>query len=140
MAGRLIAVRRHGLTISLPPKPVQLEADPLRLAQVLTNLLCNAAKFTDPGGHIRLGAVVEDEQIVIRVEDNGRGIPQTLLPRVFELFQQSPGGGGMGGMGIGLALVKSLVELHGGTVAARSDGPGTGWEFVVYLPRRARQS
>jgi len=138
-AGRLIAARQHRLTISLPPEPVHLEADPLRLAQVLTNLLCNAAKFTDPGGHVRLSAAVEDEQIVIRVEDNGRGISQTLLPHVFELFQQTPVGRA-GGMGIGLALVKALVELHGGSITAWSAGPGTGSEFVVRLPCRARQS
>ena len=140
MAGRLIAARQHRLTISLPPGPIHLEADPLRLAQVRTNLLCNAAKFTDPGGHVRLSVVAEDEQIAIRVEDNGRGIPRTLLARVFEPFQQVPGGGATGGMGIGLALVKSLVELHGGTVAAKSDGPGTGSEFVVCVPRGACRS
>jgi signal transduction histidine kinase len=138
-AGRLIAARQHRLTISLPPEPIHLEADPLRLAQVLTNLLCNAAKFTDPGGHIRLSAAVEDEQIVIRVEDNGRGIPQTLLPHVFDLFQQTPVGRA-GGMGIGLALVKTLVELHGGSVAACSDGPGNGSEFAVRLPARVSGS
>jgi signal transduction histidine kinase len=136
-AGRLITARQHRLTIFLPPEPIHVEADPLRLAQVLTNLLCNAAKFTDPGGHIRLSAAVEGQQIVIRVEDDGRGIPRTLLPRVFELFHQAPGAGGTGGMGIGLALVKALVELHGGSVAAYSDGPGTGSEFIVRLPIRA---
>jgi signal transduction histidine kinase len=138
-AGRLIAARQHRLTVSLPPEPLHLEADPLRLAQVLTNLLCNAAKFTDPGGEIRLSASVEDGQIVIRVQDNGRGIPRNQLPHVFELFQQTSVGRA-GGMGIGLALVKSLVELHGGLVAASSDGPGSGSEFVVRLPARASGS
>src|SRR2546423_181755 len=83
-ASRLLAARQHRLTVSLPPEPLSLEADPLRLAQVLTNLLCNAAKFTDPGGHIRLGAAAEAGQIVFRVKDNGRGIAPDLLPRVFD--------------------------------------------------------
>jgi signal transduction histidine kinase len=140
-AGHLLSARRHRLTVSLPPEPVYLEADPLRLAQVLTNLLGNAAKFTDPGGHIRLSAAAEDGQVVLRVRDNGRGIAPDLLPRVFDLFRQGAGRGhARGGLGIGLALVKALVELHGGSVAAHSDGPGTGAEFVVRLPRRARRS
>jgi signal transduction histidine kinase len=137
-AGHLLAARQHRLTVSLPPGPVSLEGDPLRLEQVLTNLLGNAAKFTDPGGHIRLTARLEGDQIVLRVRDNGRGIDPALLPRVFDLFYQAPGPGRpAGGLGIGLALVKSLVGLHGGTVAACSDGPGTGAEFVVRLPARA---
>ena len=141
-AGHLLAARRHRVTVSLPPEPVILDADPLRLVQVLTNLLGNAAKFTDPGGHIRLTAEVEAGQIVLRVRDNGRGIAQEMLPRLFDLFYQIPGPGtrGTGGLGIGLALVKSLVELHGGSVAASSDGPGAGSEFVVRLPARARGS
>jgi len=134
-AGHLLAARRHRLTVSLPPGPVSLEGDPLRLTQVLTNLLGNAAKFTDPGGHIRLTARVEAGQVVLRVRDNGRGIDPDLLPRVFDLFYQAPGPGKQErGLGIGLALVKSLVELHGGSVAAFSDGPGTGCEIVVRLP------
>src|SRR5262249_34210822 len=137
-AGPLRAARQHQLTVSLPPGPVSLEGDPQRLAQVLTNLLGNAAKFTDPGGQIRLTARVEAGQVVLRVRDNGRGIDPGLLPRVFDLFYRAPGPGRQeGGLGIGLALVKSLVELHGGSVAAQSDGPGTGCEFVVRLPARA---
>jgi signal transduction histidine kinase len=132
----LLAARQHRLTVSLPPGPVSLEGDTPRLAQVLTNLLSNAAKFTDPGGHIRLTARVEAGQVVLRVRDNGRGIDPGLLPRVFDRFYQVPGPQ-EGGLGIGLALVKSLVELHGGSVAACSDGPGTGCEFVVRLPVRA---
>jgi signal transduction histidine kinase len=137
-AGHLITARGHRLTVSLPSEPVSLEADPVRLAQVLANLLANAAKFTDPGGHVRLTAEVEGGQIVLRVQDNGRGIAQDMLPRVFDLFHQLPGTGTQrtGGLGIGLALVKSLVALHGGSVSAHSDGPGTGAEFVVRLPAR----
>jgi signal transduction histidine kinase len=136
-AGHLLAARQHRLTVSLPPEPVSILVDPLRLNQVLTNLLGNAAKFTEPGGHIQLIAELEDRQVVLRVQDNGRGIATELLPRVFDLFHQIPGSSnrGTGGLGIGLALVKSLVELHGGSVEACSDGPGTGCEFVVRVPR-----
>jgi signal transduction histidine kinase len=135
-AGPLLSARRHRLTVSLPAEPVYLEADALRLTQVLTNLLGNAAKFTDAGGYIRLAAAVEAGEVVLCVRDNGRGIDPDLLPVVFELFQQIPGpeANRTGGLGIGLALVKALVELHGGSVAASSDGPGTGSEFVVRLP------
>jgi signal transduction histidine kinase len=135
-AGHLLTGRQHRLTVSLPPGRVVLEGDPLRLTQVVTNLLGNAAKFTDPGGHVRLTARAEAGQVVLRVRDNGRGIDPELLPRVFDLFYQVPGPGrpATGGLGIGLALVKSLVELHGGTVAVSSEGLGTGCEFVVRLP------
>jgi signal transduction histidine kinase len=138
IAGHLLSARRQRLTVSLPSEPVYLEADPLRLAQVLANLLGNAAKFTDPGGHIRLAAAVEAGEVVVRVQDDGRGIDPDLLPRVFDLFRQIPTTGvrATGGLGIGLALVKALVELHGGLVTACSDGPGTGSEFVVRLPAR----
>jgi signal transduction histidine kinase len=138
----MLAARGHRLTVSLPTGPVFLVADSLRLEQVLANLLSNAAKFTDPGGHIGLTAGVEAGQAVLRVRDNGRGIAPDLLPRVFDLFRQGPdlGNNGPVGLGIGLALVKSLVELHGGSVAASSDGPGTGTEFVVHLPACARRS
>jgi signal transduction histidine kinase len=138
----LMSARRHRLTISLPPEPVILHVDPLRMEQVLTNLLVNAAKFTEPGGHIRLSAEIEDGQIVLRVRDNGRGIAADMLPRVFELFLQAPETGARrpGGIGLGLALVKALVELHGGCVAAFSDGPGCGSEFVVRLPAGVRDA
>jgi signal transduction histidine kinase len=130
----LLAARRHRLAVSLPAEPLVLVADPLRLEQVLTNLLANAAKFTDLGGDIRLTARAEAGQVVLRVRDNGRGIAPELLPRVFDPFWQGPGNQAARGLGLGLALVKSLVELHGGSVAARSDGPGTGAEFIVRLP------
>jgi len=134
-AGHHLTARRHRLTVSLPAEPLCLEADPLRLSQVLTNLLSNAAKFTEPGGHVRLSVAAEGGQVVLRVKDNGRGIDPEALPRVFELFEQIPGPEQKkGGLGVGLALVKSLVELHGGSVAAHSEGAGTGSEFVVRLP------
>jgi signal transduction histidine kinase len=138
----LLAARGHRLTVALSAEPLFLVADPLRLEQVLTNLLANAAKFTDPGGHIRLTAGAEAGQAVLRVRDNGRGIAPDLLPRVFDLFWQGPGREDQGarGLGLGLALVKSLVESHGGSVAARSDGPGTGAEFIVRLPAWSRDA
>jgi signal transduction histidine kinase len=137
----LLAARGHRLTVSLPAGPVSLVADPVRLEQVLANLLANAAKFTDPGGDIRLTAELASRErqrpeVVLRVRDNGRGIGPDLLPRVFDPFWQGPGRGenGARGLGLGLALVKSLVELHGGSIAAHSEGPGTGAEFIVRLP------
>jgi signal transduction histidine kinase len=130
--------RGHRLTVSLPTEPVVLVADPCRLEQVLTNLLVNAAKFTDPGGDIRLTLEAGAGQAVLRVRDNGRGIAPELLPRVFDRFWQGPKNKGACGLGIGLALVKSLVELHGGSVAAHSEGPGAGAEFIVRLPDSSR--
>ena len=131
-----LTARGHHLTILLPPKPVSLVADSSRLNQVLTNLLTNAAKYTNPGGEICLAAEEAAGAVVLRVRDNGMGIAPDLLPRIFDLFQQGerPGHRARGGLGIGLALVKLLVELHGGSVAAFSRGPGTGAEFVVRLP------
>jgi signal transduction histidine kinase len=134
--GHLLAGRGHRLKVSLPPEPLLVAADPLRLEQVLANLLANAAKFTDPGGHIRLTAEEDAGEVVLRVRDDGRGIARDLLPRVFDLFSRGPdhGSRGAGGLGLGLALVKSLVELHGGRVEASSEGLGRGAEFVVRLP------
>jgi PAS domain S-box-containing protein len=132
----LIEKRGQQLSISLPPEPVLLDADPTRLAQVLLNLLNNAAKYTKPGGRIWLGAERAGEQVVIRVKDTGVGIPADMLTRIFEMFTQVERsiGHAEGGLGIGLMLVKRLVELHGGTVEAHSDGPEQGSEFVVRLP------
>jgi signal transduction histidine kinase len=126
----------HSLTVRLPPEPLGVAADLTRLTQVLTNLLTNATKYTPPGGHIELAVAVEEGKAVVRVRDNGVGIPAELLPRVFDLFTQADQSldRAQGGLGIGLALVKRLVEAHGGTVEANSDGPGTGSEFVVRLP------
>jgi signal transduction histidine kinase len=135
----LLEARAHRLELALPPKPVWLEADPDRLEQVLANLLTNAAKYTEPGGQVRVLAEPEGGEVVLRVRDTGIGLAPEMLPRVFELFTQanpSPQGQ-QGGLGIGLTLVRSLVEMHGGTVQALSDGPGSGCEFVVRLPAAA---
>jgi PAS domain S-box-containing protein len=126
----------HELTVTLPPQAVYLQADTTRLAQVLLNLLNNAAKYTEQGGRIWLTAEKEGEHVIVRVKDTGIGIPQEMLPRIFEMFTQVDRSleRSQGGLGIGLTLVQSLVEMHGGTVEAHSDGPGKGSEFVVRLP------
>jgi PAS domain S-box-containing protein len=132
----LLEQQGHRLTVSLPDEPVYLEADATRIEQVLANLLNNAAKFTDPGGEIALAAETEGGQVVLRVRDNGPGIAPDLLPHVFDLFVQEDRSlvRSHGGLGIGLTLVRSLVERHGGTVEAHSDGPGQGAELVIRLP------
>jgi PAS domain S-box-containing protein len=129
-------VRGHALTIALPPDPVRLEGDLVRLSQVLANLLNNAIKYTEPGGRIVFSAACERDEVVVRVRDTGSGIPQEMLPRVFDAFVQVAGtvARSQGGLGIGLTLVRRLVELHGGSVSAHSEGPGKGSEFVVRLP------
>jgi PAS domain S-box-containing protein len=126
----------HRLTVTLPPESVHLMADATRLAQVLANLLNNSAKYTEPGGQIWLSAQREGERVVLRVRDTGVGIPAHLLPAVFDLFVQAERSldRAQGGLGVGLTLVKRLVEMHGGTVEAHSAGPGQGSEFVVRLP------
>jgi signal transduction histidine kinase len=135
----LIDARGHTLTVGLPDEPVRLRADGARLTQVLANLLVNAAKYTEPGGQIGLSAAQDGGEVVIRVRDNGPGIAPDMLPRVFDLFAQADRtlDRSQGGLGIGLTLVKRLVELHGGLVEARSGGLGTGSEFVVRLPALA---
>src|SRR5262249_41590384 len=132
----LLESRRHELTVSLPPEPIVIEGDPTRLSQVLSNLLNNAAKYTERGGQVWLTAEHRDGEAVIRVRDSGMGIEAGHLPRIFEMFSQiSPAlERSQGGLGIGLSLVRGLVELHGGTVEARSGGRGRGSEFVVRLP------
>ena len=126
----------HELTLKLPPLSVCLDADPARLAQVVGNLLNNASKFTDKGGHISLTAGVEDGQAVLRVKDDGIGISPENLPALFEMFTQVDTSleRSRDGLGIGLTLVKTLVEMHGGAVEARSAGTGRGSEFIVRLP------
>jgi signal transduction histidine kinase len=132
----VIDAKGHELTLSLPSVPVVLEGDPMRLSQVLTNLLNNAAKYSEPGGHIVLSARREGIEVVIGVRDDGVGITPEMLPRIFDLFMQDSRSADLseGGLGVGLALVKRLVEIHGGVVEARSEGPGRGSEFLVRLP------
>jgi CheY-like chemotaxis protein/nitrogen-specific signal transduction histidine kinase len=138
----LIESRRHRLTVSLPETPLRIEADALRLAQVVSNLLTNAAKYTDNGGDIALSVHATPSGLVIAVRDSGIGIEPQMLERVFLMFSQAIGAldRADGGLGIGLALVKGMVELHGGRIEARSAGPGHGSEFIVTLPGLALQA
>src|SRR5262249_24296201 len=126
----------HALEVSLPEEPIHLLADPTRLAQVLANLLNTAAKFTAPGGRITLTAGREGDEVVVRVRDTGIGIAPVMLPHIFEMFTQvkSTPQRAQGGLGVGLTLVQRLVEMHGGTVTAHSEGLGRGSEFEVRLP------
>jgi PAS domain S-box-containing protein len=126
----------HELTVSLPPEALRLEADPVRLAQVFSNLLNNAAKYTNWGGHIRLTAEREGSDAVVTVRDDGIGIPGDMLDRIFEMFTQVDRSleRSQGGLGIGLTLVRRLVDMHDGSIEARSNGPDAGSEFVVRLP------
>ena len=135
----LIEQRGHKLIVKAPDEPVHIDGDLVRLAQVISNLLNNSAKYTDRGGRIWLAAAPKRNEAVIKVRDTGMGIPAELLPNIFEMFTQaettphrSPGG-----LGIGLTLVKRLVELHGGTITVQSDGSGKGSEFVVRVPMAA---
>ncbi len=136
MATPAIEGRGHDLSVTLPRKPLRVEGDAMRLTQVFFNLLNNAAKYTEPGGRIGVTIEREDGQAVVRVRDNGSGIPPELLPRVFDLFTQGERSldRAQGGLGLGLTLVRRLVEMHGGTVEGHSEGPGRGSEFVVRLP------
>jgi PAS domain S-box-containing protein len=136
----VIDAHGHELALSLPPEPVWLEADLIRLTQVVSNLLTNAAKYTEKGGRIWLSAGREGAEVVLRVKDTGIGIEREMLPRVFDLFVQADRSlaRSQGGMGVGLALVRKLVEMHDGSVKASSEGPGRGSEFVVRLPASAR--
>ena len=126
----------HALWVSLPPEPIHLDADPARLAQVVTNLLTNACKYTPRGGRIGLSAERDGAEVVVRVTDTGIGILPEHLPSLFEMFSQIDPARAIaqGGLGIGLWLARDLVEMQGGTIEARSDGPGKGSEFIVRLP------
>jgi len=137
----LIQARRHQLALHLPPQATGVIGDKKRLVQVFTNILANAAKYTDEGGSISLRAEVDGAHVRIEVTDNGIGMAPELAAHVFELFAQAERSSdrSAGGLGLGLALVKSLVELHKGTVACHSDGPGQGSTFSVCLPRLAAQ-
>jgi PAS domain S-box-containing protein len=132
----LIEAAGHRLEVTLPPEVLTVEGDPVRLTQIFANLLNNAAKYTDTGGQIWLTVVRDADGVAISVRDTGVGIPTDTLPRVFELFMQGDrhAGRAQGGLGIGLTLAKSLVEMHRGTIRAFSEGLGHGSEFVVRLP------
>ncbi len=132
----LIEQMGHELTVSLPATPLRIYADPVRLAQVFMNLLNNAAKYTNLGGHIWLTAEREGSDAVVSVRDNGVGIPSEMLSRVFEMFRQVDRSSeqSQGGLGIGLTLVRRLVDMHDGSIEARSDGPDKGSEFIVRIP------
>lgn len=135
-AAPLLVERRHTLSVHLPSEPLMLNVDPIRMTQVLANLLSNSAKYTAPGGEITLSAERAGEEVVIRVRDTGRGIEKELLQRVFEPFFQAgrSRSNPEGGLGVGLSLVQQLVELHGGRAEAFSDGLGQGSELVIHLP------
>lgn len=135
-AGPMVDAAGHTLAVELPSKPLLIDADPVRLSQVITNLVNNAAKYSERNGRIVITARRDGDNVAIAVRDGGIGIPAEMLPRVFELFTQIDRtlGRAQGGLGIGLALVKHLVEMHGGSVEAKSDGPGCGSEFIVRIP------
>jgi signal transduction histidine kinase len=132
-ASALCQEHHHDLSVALPDEPIWLEGDRTRLLQVFANLLTNAAKYTDDGGHIWLNAQSDGTTVTIRIQDNGKGIAPRALPHIFELFVQEDTDN-HGGLGIGLRVVRDLVELHGGSVAACSEGIGRGSEFIVTLP------
>ncbi len=136
----LIDAARHELNVSLPPESLQLEGDFVRLSQVFSNLLNNAARYTEPEGKIWLSARRQQDGVIISVRDSGMGIASDMLPQVFEMFMQADRSPNrtQGGLGIGLTLVRSLVELHGGKVEARSEGRAKGSEFIVHLPLAAK--
>ena len=130
----------HTVALSIAPEPVWVNGDLLRLAQVVSNLLHNAAKFTDRGGRITLSAAREDGHAVVRVADTGAGVVPEIRERIFDMFyQRARGEGSRGGLGIGLSVVRGLTELHGGTVEVRSEGAGRGSEFIVRLPLLAHE-
>ena len=141
-ARAFMEVRRHDFSVSLPTQAIWVEADPARLEQVVVNLLDNAAKYSDTGGLIRMNVNQEGADAVIRVRDNGVGIAPDLLPHIFELFTQVDGslGRSYGGLGIGLALARNLVEMHDGRLQASSAGLGKGCEFTIKLPVRLMSS
>jgi PAS domain S-box-containing protein len=134
--------RGHRLEIDIPEHGLAVDADEVRLTQIFDNLLSNAARYTPPGGTVRVSGRREGEVVILCFRDTGRGIERSLLPDLFELFVQGPRGADRaeGGLGMGLSLVRALTELHGGVVTAHSDGPGLGSEFTVRLPAAARDS
>ena len=138
----LLGSKSHQLAVSLPADPITLDADLLRFSQVLSNLLTNAAKYTDAGGHITLSGTVDAGTLSLSIKDNGIGIPSESLDNIFVMFSQVEAAAARseGGLGIGLALVRGLTELHGGTVEAKSAGVGAGSEFIVHMPLAAPQT
>lgn len=136
----MIEFRGHQLDVSLPHESLLLDADPVRLVQVVGNLLTNSAKYTEQNGHIQIAVRQENGGAVLRVQDNGIGIAPDMLPHVFDLFVQADhsSSNSQGGLGVGLTLVRNLIELHGGTVAARSAGLERGSEFEIRLPLMAQ--
>ena len=139
MASPLVEQRGHRLVVTVPETGLRIEADETRLAQVVANILNNAARYTPEGGRIRVTAVRDEGHVVLRVADSGIGMRPEDLSRIFDLFVQDERGhdSSREGLGIGLSIAKGLVELHGGTIAARSDGEGQGSEFVIRLPLAA---
>jgi CheY-like chemotaxis protein len=133
--------RQHRLEVSLPSEPLTMDADPARLEQMLSNLLNNAARYTEPGGCVWLAVACEGGDAVLRVQDTGIGIRPELVPHLFDLFTQGDrvSGAASEGLGIGLTLVRRLAEMHGGSVSASSPGPGQGSAFVVRLPLRVEE-
>jgi len=136
-AGPLVEQRRHTLRVDAPAEGLGVHGDPVRLVQVVANLLTNAARYTPPGGHLRVRAGAQEGEVWLEVQDDGQGLDETLAARIFEPFVQGQRAFGQstGGLGIGLALVRSLVQAHGGHVEVHSEGPGRGSTFRVALPR-----
>jgi len=135
----LVSDRGHTLRVEMPPEPLYVDGDFTRVAQAFSNLLSNAAKYTDRGGEISISAIREDATAVVRVRDSGIGIPREMLTRIFDMFTQlhAQGDRTTSGLGVGLSLARRLVDLHGGTIDAHSEGPGRGSEFVIRLPLAA---
>ena len=137
MASPLLEQRQHRLTVTVPQSGLLVDADPSRMAQVVSNLFTNAAKYTEPGGAITVTGRAHGEEVTLSVRDTGIGIASDMLPRVFDLFTQEPQAldRAQGGLGLGLAIARTLIAMHGGTIAAESEGRGRGSEFTIRLPR-----
>ena len=140
MASPLLEQRNHSLTVDVPRHGLSVNADPTRLGQVVSNLLTNAAKYPPAAGRITVRARAEGGEVVLSIQDTGIGIAPDVLPRIFEMFVQDSQASdrALGGLGLGLTIVRNLIERHGGSVSVRSEGPGKGSEFVVRLPRVER--
>jgi signal transduction histidine kinase len=136
----ILRQREHRVTVSFPEVPVWLQGDSARLEQAFVNLLLNAAKYTPVGGAVSVEVTREGDEAVVAVRDTGIGIAADVLPQVFDLYVQANPSARDGGLGLGLPLVRALVESHGGSVSAASDGPGRGSEFRVRLPAYAQAS